>query len=78
MELQRIVDKSKILERSAEAKTTVIKIVLEKIRVNHIHHDPDYISSIPKATKYSRIEQGKILTVKAEGMSNWKIAEKIQ
>ncbi|CAI9715620.1 leucine-rich repeat-containing protein 74B-like isoform X1 [Octopus vulgaris] len=48
------------------------------IRLNCILRDPNYIYNIPKATKLSEIEQEKILALKAEGVSNQKIAEKIR
>ncbi|XP_029646115.2 uncharacterized protein LOC115219953 [Octopus sinensis] len=37
------------------------KIVSKNIRLNRNLRDPDYISSMPKATKFSEIEQGKFL-----------------
>ncbi|CAI9720345.1 ---NA--- [Octopus vulgaris] len=53
-------------------------IVSENIQLHRIHCDPAYISSKPKATKLSEIEYGKILALKAGGMSIRKIAEKIK
>ncbi|CAI9734909.1 ---NA--- [Octopus vulgaris] len=52
-------------------------IVLENIPPVDSHSDPDYISRMPKATKLSKLEQGKTLALKVEGMSNWKITKKI-
>ncbi|CAI9714875.1 ---NA--- [Octopus vulgaris] len=53
-------------------------IILENIELCLNLRNPDYISSMPKATKLCEIEQEKILALKAEGMSNQKIAEKIR
>ncbi|CAI9729097.1 Hypothetical predicted protein [Octopus vulgaris] len=51
-------------------------IVSKNIRHNPILRDPDYISSMPKASKFPEIEEGEILALKVERMSYWKITGK--